>query len=183
MIVNYNPKTILYLGGCRSGKSRLAEEYCRDSFQTRTYVATMTITGDEEMNHRIALHKRQRGDNWQLVEEPFHLSTVLQSAEQGGVILIDCLTMWLTNMLLADQSTEQMEQEVRDLCDLLESPPCTVVIVANEVGLGIVPESALARRFRDLAGWANQQVASVASTVYFVAGGLPMVLKDEGGQG
>lgn len=183
MKVNHPPKTILYLGGCRSGKSRLAEEYCRDVFQNRTYVATMTITGDEEMNHRISLHKRQRGTHWQLVEEPLQLGRVVQSADPDGVILIDCLTMWLTNMLLADQTTEDMEQAVLDLCDLLRSPPCTVVIVANEVGLGIVPESALARRFRDIAGWANQQVAKVASTVYFVAGGLPMILKDEGRQG
>ncbi len=183
MKIANNPKTILYLGGCRSGKSRLAEEYCRDSFEDRTYVATMTVTGDEEMKQRIMLHQRQRGSHWQLVEEPFDLGRVIQSRGRGDVVLIDCLTMWLTNMLLADYATERMEQEVMSLCDVLRNPTCTVVLVANEVGLGIVPESALGRQFRDLAGWTNQQVAKVATTVFFIAGGLPVVLKDENKQG
>lgn len=173
---------ILYLGGCRSGKSRLAEEYCRATFQSRTYVATMTVTDDQEMNHRIAMHRAQRGEEWQLVEEPFDLCGVLTSVPEDGVVLIDCLTMWLTNMLLAEQSDVLMESEVKRFCKCLENSPCTVVLVANEVGLGIVPESALARRFRDLAGWTNQQVAAVASQVYFVAGGLPLVLKGQGGR-
>lgn len=181
MVVTGNSaKTILYLGGCRSGKSRLAEEYCRAAFELRTYIATMTITGDEEMNERIALHRLQRGGEWRLIEEPRDIRGVLGSLPEDGVVLIDCLTMWITNMLLADTSDIFMEQEVRSLCDLLRTPPCTVVLVANEVGLGIVPESALARRFRDLAGWTNQQVAAVADRVIFVAAGLPMLLKDEG---
>ncbi len=178
-----NLETILYLGGCRSGKSRIAEEYCRRSFQERTYVATMTISGDEELDHRIDLHQRQRGEAWALIEEPLDLCRVVQSVSPGGVILVDCLTMWLTNLLLAGRTDEEIEQDVGKLCNLLAEPPCVIVLVANEVGLGIVPESALARRFRDLAGWANQQVAGVAARVYFVAGGLSLVLKDEGGAG
>ncbi len=181
MVTENGAKTILYLGGCRSGKSRLAEEYCRTAFDLRTYIATMTITGDEEMNERIAMHRLQRGVEWRLVEEPRDICGVLGSVPENGVVLIDCLTMWITNMLLADTSDTFMEQEVRRLCDLLRTPPCTVVLVANEVGLGIVPESALARRFRDLAGWANQQVAGVVGRVVFVAAGLPLLLKDEGG--
>jgi adenosylcobinamide kinase/adenosylcobinamide-phosphate guanylyltransferase len=177
MTVENKIETILYLGGCRSGKSRLAEEYCRSLYKFRTYVATMTITGDKEMNHRIKLHKSQRGDQWQLIEEPYKLGAVLQSVAPGGVVLVDCLTMWLTNLLLAERTDAEIEKEVVELCTILKRPPCSIVLVANEVGLGIVPESALARRFRDLAGWTNQQVAAVAHQVYFVAGGLPMVLK------
>lgn len=177
MTVENKIETVLYLGGCRSGKSRLAEAYCRSLYKVRIYVATMTITGDEEMNHRIELHKSQRGDQWQLVEEPYELGAVLQTAKPGGVVLVDCLTMWLTNLLLADRTDAEIENEVEELCKILAKPSCSIVLVANEVGLGIVPESALARRFRDLAGWTNQQVAATCKQVYFVAGGLPMVLK------
>ncbi|MDA3970182.1 MAG: bifunctional adenosylcobinamide kinase/adenosylcobinamide-phosphate guanylyltransferase [Desulfobulbaceae bacterium] len=177
------PQTVLYLGGCRSGKSRLAEEYCRGHCKSRTYVATLTVSGDEEMKQRIELHTRQRGRNWHLVEEPFDLCGLLRSTGEDGVMLIDCLTMWLTNMLLADKTDAEVEGEVRELCVLLGNPPCTVVLVANEVGLGVVPESSLGRRFRDLAGWANQQVAASCQRVLFIAGGLPLVLKDEEVQG
>jgi adenosylcobinamide kinase/adenosylcobinamide-phosphate guanylyltransferase len=176
-------ETVLYLGGCRSGKSRLAEEYCRTHFGTRTYVATMTGTDDEEMQRRIELHRLQRGENWQLIEEPFDLYGVLSTQQTGTVVLVDCLTMWLTNRLLAGQTDKQIEQDVQALCQLLHGPPCTIVLVSNEVGLGIVPESALSRRFRDLAGWMNQQVAGASTKVYFVAAGLSVVLKDKGQPG
>lgn len=174
--------SILYLGGCRSGKSRLAEEYCRSHFLTRTYLATMIRSEDEEMNHRIELHRRQRGEHWHLIEEPFDLCGVLQAGVADGVVLVDCLSMWLTNMLLAEKTDAHMEAEVQRLCALLAAPPCTIVLVANEVGLGIVPESALGRRFRDIAGWTNQQVAGAAGQVYFIAAGLPLVLKGDGVQ-
>ena len=182
MVQGKKPETVFFLGGCRSGKSRLAEEYCRTGFATRTYVATMTGLDDEEMQRRIDLHRLQRGNKWQLIEEPFDLYGVL-SVSRDGVILVDCLTMWLTNRLLAGQTDQQIEQDVQALCSLLEHPLSTVVLVANEVGLGIVPESALARHFRDLAGWVNQQVAGVSTKVYFVAAGLSMVLKEQDKQG
>ncbi len=175
---NTTPQTILYLGGCRSGKSRLAEEYCRTHYHSRIYVATMTVSDDEEMNHRIELHRKQRGTTWQLVEEPLDLEGVIQSTTEDGVVLIDCLTMWITNMLLADRTDSEIESAVHGLCTALATARCSVVLVANEVGLGVVPESSLGRRFRDLAGWANQQVASTCARVLFIAAGLPMVLKD-----
>lgn len=178
MKIQKNPQTILYMGGCRSGKSRLAEEYCRGQFESRTYVATMMFFGDEEMNQRIDLHRKQRGTSWHLVEEPYDLCGLLRSTTEDGVLLIDCLTMWLTNLLLADKTDEEVEDQVKEFCSLLGKPPCTIVLVANEVGLGVVPESALGRRFRDLAGWTNQQVAAGCQRVFFVAGGLPLVLKD-----
>lgn len=171
------PKTLLFLGGCRSGKSRLAEEYVVRHFKQPCYVATMTRSDDSELYERIALHQKQRGDSWRLIEEPKDLCRVLARPD-GDALLIDCLTMWLTNLLLADLTEEEIRQEIAALIETISTCPVPVVFVANEVGLGIVPDSALGRSFRDLAGWLNQQVAKVSERVIFVAAGLPLILKD-----
>ncbi len=167
---------VLILGGCRSGKSRLAEEYVANNFSRPCYVATMTKSDDLELQERIRLHQKRRGESWQLIEEPQNLCAVLSQPE-SDVILIDCLTMWLTNLLLADLTDQDIQDEVAKLIQSITDCPASVVMVANEVGLGIVPDSVLGRRFRDLAGWLNQQVAEVSQKVIFVAAGLPQVLK------
>ncbi len=172
-------RSVLYLGGCRSGKSRLAEEFVVGTYSRPCYVATMIRGHDSELHARIEIHQKRRGDNWQLIEEPRELSRVLLSCSDADVILIDCLTMWLTNLLLADLSEQDIRQEVAALTDALKSCSASVVLVANEVGLGIVPDSALGRRFRDLAGLLNQQMAEVCQRVILVAAGLPLILKDE----
>lgn len=171
------PKTLLFLGGCRSGKSRLAEEYVISHFTQPCYVATMMRSEDSELHERIAIHQEQRGDSWLVVEEPKDLCRVL-ACPDGDALLIDCLTMWLTNLLLADLTEEEIRQEIAGLIEAISTCPVPVVLVANEVGLGIVPDSALGRSFRDLAGWLNQQVAGVSQRVIFVAAGLPLTLKD-----
>ncbi|MEN8258140.1 MAG: bifunctional adenosylcobinamide kinase/adenosylcobinamide-phosphate guanylyltransferase [Thermodesulfobacteriota bacterium] len=173
-----HPATVFFLGGCRSGKSRLAEEFVVNNFSRPCYVATMTQSADSELHERIKIHQNRRGDSWQLIEEPQDLCTVLSQPE-SDVILIDCLTMWLTNLLLADLSDNDIRVKVNEFSRAISNCPASVVMVSNEVGLGIVPDSVLGRRFRDLAGWLNQQVAEVSQRVILVAAGLPQVLKDE----
>ena len=168
----------LVLGGCRSGKSSHAEQWASGNFQRKTYVATLVRQGDEEMDRRIDLHRESRGNGWLLVEEPIDLVAVLiQSREQEEVVLIDCLTMWITNLMMADFTDQQIENEILRLKETIGAANHGIVLVANEVGLGLVPERAIGRRFRDLAGWCNQQLAEVCDQVVFVAAGLPLTLK------
>lgn len=169
----------LVLGGARSGKSRFAEreaDQWLDQYKDgkRIYVATARIF-DEEMRDRVELHKHQRGENWQTIEEPYELTNALSHhIASGEFVLVDCLTLWLTNLLLAEKDTDLA---VKELCEALSRVESEVVLVANEVGLGIVPENKLARQFRDIAGIANQKVAEVADKVVFITAGLPMILK------
>ncbi|MEP3233862.1 MAG: bifunctional adenosylcobinamide kinase/adenosylcobinamide-phosphate guanylyltransferase [Hyphomicrobiales bacterium] len=169
----------LVLGGARSGKSRYAEQLGHDWLEVnpkgeRLYIATCQAF-DDEMSNRIDKHKQQRGDNWKTIEEPFQLSDCLtRDANKSRFILVDCLTLWLTNHLLAENN---IDQEISNLCDALTKAEGEIVLVANEVGLGIVPENKLARQFRDHAGICNQRVAEVADRVVFIAAGLPLAMK------
>ena len=169
----------LVLGGARSGKSRYAEQLGHDWLANnpsgeRLYIATCQAF-DDEMTSRIDKHKQQRGDNWTTIEEPFQLADCLtRSQGKSRFILVDCLTLWLTNHLLAEND---INQKISDLCDALKTADDHIVLVANEVGLGIVPENKLARQFRDHAGICNQRVAEVADHVAFIAAGLPLVMK------
>lgn len=172
------PMKKLVLGGCRSGKSRYAEQWVADNFSDKVFVATLEARNDAEMDQRIALHRQSRGLGWLTVEEPLDLAGVLAKNETGSeVFLVDCLTMWLTNMMMQDFSDEKIQGEVVRLAKTVGEISASVVLVANETGLGIVPESPLGRRFRDLAGWTNQQMALVCQQVVFVAAGLPLRLK------
>lgn len=167
------PLTLL-LGGARSGKSRHALRMAQEGEFERIYVAT-AWAGDEEMARRIAHHQQERGDKWRLIEEPFALGDVIaRQARPGRLLLIDCLTLWLSNLMGAARDvTAETERLVADL----EKARGPVILISNEVGLGLVPETPLGRAFRDHQGWLNQQVAAIASTVIFVAAGLPLVLK------
>ena len=172
------PVKKLVLGGCRSGKSRYAEQWVAQNFSDKVFVATLEARNDAEMDQRIALHRQSRGSGWLTVEEPLDLAGVLGKNETGAeVFLVDCLTMWLTNMMMQGFSDERIQGEVARLCQTVRGLEVSVVLVANEVGLGIVPESPLGRRFRDLAGWTNQRMASVCGQVVLVAAGLPLRLK------
>ena len=167
-------KTILVLGGARSGKSAYAEGLAGGEFSTRIYIATAEA-GDGEMAERIAAHQERRGSGWTTVEEPVALPQAIEShARDGGFMLVDCITLWLSNLMHGEHDTAEA---VSILCDTLARAPGTVVVVSNEVGLGIVPENALARRFRDEAGRAHQALAACADEVVFVVAGLPQVLK------
>jgi adenosylcobinamide kinase/adenosylcobinamide-phosphate guanylyltransferase len=166
--------TTLVLGGARSGKSAFAEQLVGDSGLARSYLATATA-GDDEMRARIAHHRIQRGDGWTTVEEPLALVDALtREATPGRAVLVDCLTLWLSNLMFAARDTEM---EARRLTRFLGAAKYPVVLVSNEVGLGLVPETPLGRSFRDAQGRLNQIVAAAVPNVVFIAAGLPLWLK------
>jgi adenosylcobinamide kinase / adenosylcobinamide-phosphate guanylyltransferase len=173
------PALTLILGGARSGKSRYAEMLVMGAAASGTYIATAEA-GDPEMAARIEEHRRQRnqggrGEFWHTVEESLGLAGAIRThAAPAQPILVDCLTLWLSNLMLAGRVVEH-EGEI--LCAALREAGGPVVLVANEVGMGLVPETPLGREFRDEAGRLNQQVAALADRVVFVAAGLPLVLK------
>lgn len=168
----------LILGGARSGKSRLAERLALESGLHVTYVATSQPL-DQEMAERISHHRARRPAEWALVEEPLALARVLrENAHQDRCILVDCLTLWLTNLLMLDDPARLIEE--RDaMLDCLATLPGRVVLVSNETGLGVVPLGELSRRYVDEAGWLHQALAERCQRVTFVVAGLPMVLKGE----
>ena len=166
----------LVLGGARSGKSRHAEGLVTATPGPRVYIATAQIW-DEEMADRVAHHRQDRGPGWTTVEEPLDLPGALRRhAAPGTGVLVDCLTLWLSNLMMAEADIPAKSAE---LLEALADVQGRVVLVSNEVGLGIVPDNALARRFRDHAGRLHQEVAALATRVVFIAAGLPMVLKGE----
>jgi adenosylcobinamide kinase / adenosylcobinamide-phosphate guanylyltransferase len=165
----------LILGGARSGKSALAERLAGDNDDV-VYIATAQ-PGDEEMAARIAHHRERRPLSWRSVEEPIHLAAVLRAnARPGRCVLVDCLTLWLSN-LLGSPGEQHFEHERHQLLDTLPTLPGEVVMVSNEVGLGVVPMGALTRRFVDEAGRLHQSIAALSERVVFVAAGLPLVMK------
>lgn len=165
---------LLVLGGARSGKSRYAQQRVEQSPGPLAYIATGQAL-DAEMADRIARHRADRGARWNTTEAPLDLACAIAEAGRAhSAILVDCLTLWLTNLLLAERDLRRAREA---FIAAVASCPVPVVLVANEVGLGIVPEHPLARRFRDEAGWLNQKVAEVVEDVVFIAAGLPLVLK------
>ena len=165
---------VLVLGGARSGKSAYAERLVTESGLTPVYVATAEA-GDAEMAARIAEHRARRGAGWTTVEAPERLEQILaREAGAGRALLVDCLTLWLSNIMLAGADAEK---RCRALADAALRLPGLVVFVSNEVGLGLVPDTPLGRRFRDAQGRLNQAMAAVAAQVVFMAAGLPVVLK------
>lgn len=165
-------RVTLVLGGARSGKSALAERLVLAAGPSPVYIATAEAW-DDEMRARIAQHRAERdGQGWRTIEAPLDLPGALAQAGDAPV-LVDCLTLWLTNLMLADHDIDAATAALLGALDR----PAPTVLVANEVGLGIVPDNALARRFRDAAGRLNQQVAARAETVVFTAAGLPLALK------
>lgn len=165
----------LILGGVRSGKSRLAEKLARSSGRPVTYIATATA-GDQEMQQRIAVHCAQRPATWQVVEEPLHLAATLQSSPPGHCILVDCLTLWLTNLLLADDP-DLFARERQALLSVLPTLRAGLIIVSNETNMGVTPMGALSRRFCDEVGWLHQDLAQISDTVILTIAGLPHYLK------
>ncbi|HVZ03340.1 bifunctional adenosylcobinamide kinase/adenosylcobinamide-phosphate guanylyltransferase [Hyphomicrobium sp.] len=167
------PPLTLVLGGARSGKSVYAESLLTALPPPWAYVATAEPF-DDEMRQRIDIHQRRRGTGWVAHEAPFDLARVLAGKAVETPCLIDCLTLWVSNLILADRD---IVQETETLIAALSKRAAPCIMVSNEVGLGIVPDNALARRFRDEAGRLNQRIAAVADRVVFVAAGLPMNLK------
>lgn len=167
-------RTQLILGGARSGKSRLALERAETVGQRRTFIATAEAW-DDEMADRIARHKAERGVGWSTVEAPLDLVPTLEAAASDcDVCFVDCLTLWLSNLMHHDRDVDVQAQQ---LCEAISSMSVPIILVSNEVGLGLVPETPLGRAFRDAQGRLNQAVAKVCDRVEFVAAGLPITLK------
>jgi adenosylcobinamide kinase/adenosylcobinamide-phosphate guanylyltransferase len=164
----------LVLGGARSGKSRYAEGLIASLPKPWIYVATAEAR-DEEMAERIAAHKARRNADWQTVEAPHDLVQAITKLPAGSTVLVDCLTLWLSNRMLADAD---MDTEISSLEQAVTAHQGPLVLVANEVGFGLVPDTALGRRFRDLQGTLNQRIAARASQVILVVAGLPLIVKD-----
>ncbi|MFA6966059.1 bifunctional adenosylcobinamide kinase/adenosylcobinamide-phosphate guanylyltransferase [Bosea sp. (in: a-proteobacteria)] len=167
------PHLTLVLGGARSGKSRHAEALIEALPPPWTYVATAQAW-DDEMRVRIAEHRARRSGDWLTLDAPLELPEAIRSVTAGRPILVDCLTLWLTNLMLAEQDVAAAGRDLIEACAQASGP---VMLVTNEVGLGIVPDNALARRFRDEAGRLHQAVAARAGRVVFMVAGLPMQVK------
>jgi len=167
------PKLTLVIGGAASGKSAFAERFLQNSRLRNVYIATAQVW-DDEMAARISRHRDRRGPAWRLIEAPVDLPAALASVMPGSAVLIDCLTLWLTNLMLDDQDVDAATDALTGALAKCAAP---VVCVSNEVGHGIVPENALARRFRDAQGRLNQIVAARADLVVAVMAGLPLTLK------
>jgi adenosylcobinamide kinase / adenosylcobinamide-phosphate guanylyltransferase len=161
----------LITGSARSGKTRQALNIAEE-MQPRTYIATAQLL-DDEMQERAARHRRERGPEWQTIEEPLQVARRLR--ELDGVVVIDCLTLWLSNWMLRDET--QLDSQIDDLCSTLRNVPHSVVAITNEVGWSIVPENAMARRFRDWSGLMNQRVAAIADSVVLMVCGIPTEIK------
>ena len=169
-----SPHILLILGGARSGKSRYAQARAEQFDGDLIYVATAEAW-DEEMKDRIARHQDDRGPRWTTVEAPLDLAAVIDTESRADrLLLIDCLTLWASNLIFAEHD---VEAETAKLVYALARTRGPVILVSNEVGLGIVPDNALARRFRDVAGIINQTVAAAADEAMFIAAGLPIRLK------
>ena len=171
----------LVIGGCRSGKSSHALDLAETtSHSDRVFVATC-VPHDDEMKDRVARHQRDRNATWQTVEAPVDLPAVIHDhARPGGVLLIDCLTLWVSNLMGISEDPDVLRGYAADLVRALKQSRGPVVIVTNEVGCGIVPENRLARLFRDVVGWVNQAVAAGADRVVWTVAGIPVTIKGDG---
>ena len=172
MAVNEN---IFVLGGCRIGKIRHSLELSEKITDIhRVFIATC-VPYDDEMKDRVRRHRQDRGSTWTTVDAPVELAdAILKQSQNARVILADCLTLWMSNLLM---ESENLESRVEELTAAINKAQCPVIIVSNEVGTGIVPENALARQYRDAAGFANQKVAACVDKVIWMVAGIPILVK------
>ena len=166
----------LFLGGCRSGKSKLAEQAAANSKMSVIYLATATAD-DQQMHQRILAHQSSRPQSWTLLEEPFELAKSIEKhAAPGTCLLVDCLTLWLTNCLFK-KDPEYYQAQKQQLLQVLENSCCKVILVSNETNMGVIPLGQMSRDFCDQAGLLHQQVAALSEKVTLVVAGLPLSLK------
>ncbi|MBW1806052.1 MAG: bifunctional adenosylcobinamide kinase/adenosylcobinamide-phosphate guanylyltransferase [Deltaproteobacteria bacterium] len=176
----FNSGCILFTGGAKSGKSRLSLSFCEGLNRKKVFLATAQAL-DQEMEERIRSHKEERGEEWLTMEEPLNVVDAIgRLDEKDTVILIDCLTLWISNLFMEyGKAREFIDGSIDELLARLSETKGVIVVVTNEVGMGIVPDNELSRRYRDTVGSANQQIADIARKVVTVVAGLPLVLKDE----
>lgn len=169
---------VFFVGGCRSGKSRQALQ-AADSYpgEHRIFIATC-IPRDDEMKQRVVQHQHERGPIWQTVEAPVDLArAVVEQGRDADLVLVDCVTLWISNLMLAAGQTAAVSRRIAEFLEALENAACPVLVVSNEVGTGIVPENQLARQYRDRVGSVNQAVARIADRVVWVVAGIPVKVK------
>lgn len=166
------------IGGCRSGKSRHALQLAEQiPAQKRIFVATC-VPLDEEMEQRVRRHRKERSQNWITIETPIRLPEIIaENNQKGNVVLIDCLTLWISNIILENNNVDKTELYIEKLKLSLDDIQCPIVLVSNEVGSGIVPENRLARQFRDVVGFVNQKIAARADQVIWMVAGIPVLVK------
>jgi adenosylcobinamide kinase/adenosylcobinamide-phosphate guanylyltransferase len=171
-------KQIIFVtGGCRSGKSRFALEYANTYFKSKIFLATAPAL-DDEMKKRIKAHQEARGPEWGAMEEQTEIAKAVASVETNyEVILLDCMTLWLSNLIMAGEQESQIFSRTEAFIEAIQKIPQSVIIVSNEVGYGIVPVNDVARHFRDIMGTVNQRLAACADVVVWTVVGLPQVLK------
>ena len=171
-------KKIFVLGGCRSGKSSYAlETALKFSADPKVFIATC-IPRDDEMKTRVARHQQERSQHWHTVEAPIHVpEAMVAEGGEAGILLVDCLTLWISNLLMENYDSDRVRHQVQNLTRAVASATCPVILVSNEVGTGIVPENKLARLYRDLVGSTNQAVAECADLVLWVVAGIPVTIK------
>ena len=171
-------ETVFVLGGCRSGKSSYALETAQKfSGNKKVFIATC-VPRDDEMQLRVARHQQERSRHWHTVEAPLHLSeAIVEAGGKASVLIVDCLTLWVNNLLMENYDSEQILDQVQSLTRAVSSVTCPVILVSNEVGTGIVPENKLARLYRDLVGSTNQAVAECVDQVIWTVAGIPVTIK------
>jgi len=168
---------ILVIGGCRSGKSTHALDAAESIGERRIFVATC-VPQDDEMQARVNKHREDRDDSWKTLEIPVEIAdAVAHHGPSTDVILVDCLTLWLNNLMMETRNIEEIQHHISALAEALKNADCSVVLVSNEVGSGIGPQNAMARLYRDLAGWANQAMANVCDKVVWTVAGIPVTIK------
>jgi len=177
-VLNDRSLITLVIGGCRSGKSRFALNAANAVPGRRKIFLATSVPRDLEMEKRVQAHQAERGNHWETVEEPVNIhETIVARAETADVILVDCLTLWTSNMMAADMDDPEIENRLEQTARSFSGIHCPVFLVTNEVGYGIVPENALARRFRDLAGQVNQVMADTADRVVLTVAGQALQIK------
>lgn len=170
-------ETVLIIGGCRSGKSGHALHLADQCAGHKIFIATC-VPRDKEMKQRVLHHQKQRKPNWKTLEVPLLLSeSIRENGRRGHVILVDCLTLWINNLIMENNDPENIDMHIQKLTQSLEKTECPVILVSNEVGTGIVPENRLARLFRDVAGFANQRIAASVDRVVWMVAGIPVEIK------
>jgi adenosylcobinamide kinase/adenosylcobinamide-phosphate guanylyltransferase len=169
---------VFVIGGCRSGKSRHALETADGISGVKKIFIATCVPHDAEMKQRVDRHQKERGRDWLTVEAPVHLpQAIIEYSRQADVLLVDCLTLWISNLLMETEDDELTNERIFSLIQSLASASCPVILVSDEVGAGIVPENNLARRFRDLVGAANQAAAAQADRVVWMVAGIPVKIK------
>ncbi len=171
-------KTTFVIGGCRSGKSGYALKVAEETSESKRLFIATCVPQDEEMKQRVMQHRQERSKSWESVEAPLLLSdAITMHCQNADVLLVDCLTLWISNLLLENDDVEKINEQVAGLTRAIESSSCPVVLVSNEVGTGIVPENRLARMYRDAVGFANQKVAQCCEEVIWMVAGIPVRIK------